>query len=188
MSIKQKLENHVVIVVLTVSVTAFSMGWSACELARVAYKTERIGELEKKVADQSQQLKDNNVAIEPYQTRIAELIANTQRLEIDLNASRGNLTQWQQALQSWKDANEKLQRDLSLYTSNCSVISLLRAVEGKKESVERSLAVAYHWDSEKPKIEDYKRLVAEYQSRLVALQEKLSCGREVPPVLVPRLF
>ena len=175
MSVKKKLEDHVVIVVLTVAVSTFAMGWTACELVRVANKTERISELEKKVADQSQQLKDNNVAIEPYQKRIAELVSNMQRLEADLNSSRGDLVQWQQALQSWKNANAELQRDLSRYTSNCSVISLLKAVEGKKELVERSLAGAYQWSSETPKIEDYKRQVAEYQSRLMSLQERLLC-------------
>lgn len=175
MSVKKKLEDHVVIVVLTVAFSAFAMGWTACDLARVANKTERISELEKKVADQSQQLKDNNVAIEPYKKRIAELVSNTQRLESDLNSYRGNLVQWQQAQQSWSNANAELQRELSLNTSNCSVISLLKAVEGKKESVERSLANAYQWSSESPMIEDYKRQVAEYQSRLVSLQERLSC-------------
>lgn len=175
MTIKQKLENHIVIVVLMVALAAFSSGWGACELARVANKTEKIADLEKKVADQAQQIKDNNVAIEPYQKKIYELLSTTRRLESDLSNSQGNLAQWQQALQSWKSANEKMQSDLTLYASNCRAISLIRAVEGKKDSVERSLAQAYQYSSEKPKIEDYKRQVVEYQNRLMSLQEKLTC-------------
>lgn len=175
MSIKQKLEDHIVIFTLTVAVASFGFGWGACEKALVTNKTEKIADLEKKVADQLQQTKDSNIAIEPYQKQIAELLSNITRLEADMNNSQGKLAQWQQALQSWKSANEKLQGDLNLYASNCNVISLIRAVEGKKDNVEHSLAQAYSYSSEKPKIEDYKRQVAEYQVRLVSLQEKLAC-------------
>mgnify|MGYP003394619125 CR=1 FL=1 len=175
MTVKETLENHIVIVVLVVAVGAFGSGWLACERVRVAIQTEKISDLEKRIADQSQQIKDSAVAIEPYQKQIADLLSSSHRLETDLNVSQGNLVQWQQALHSWKDANEKLQNNLKLYASNCSVISLVRAVEEKKESAEHSLANAYHWDSEKPRIEDYKRQVSEYQSRLVLLHEKLAC-------------
>jgi DNA repair exonuclease SbcCD ATPase subunit len=175
MTLKQTLENNIAIVVLTTAVAAFGAGWGGCELARVASKTEKIADLEKKTAEQSQQIKDSNVAIEPYQKQINELLLNTRRLETDLNNSQGNLTQWQQVLNSWKSANEKLQNDINLYASNCSVISLARAIEGKKEITERALANAYSWSSEVPKIEDYKRQVTEYQARLISLNEKLTC-------------
>jgi septal ring factor EnvC (AmiA/AmiB activator) len=175
MTIKQTLENHIVIVAAMVAVTAFGFGWGACERVRVAVQAEKISDLEKRIADQSQQIKDSTVAIEPYQKQISDLLSSTRRLETDLNSSQGNLAQWQKALQSWKDVNEKLQKDLNLYASNCGVISLTSAVESKKESVERSLANAYFRDSEKPKIDDYKRQVSEYQTRLVSLHEKLVC-------------
>lgn len=175
MTIKQTLENHVVVVSLSISVAAFGAGWGACELARVAYKTDKIADLDKKISEQSQQIKDGNVAIEPYQKQIAGLLLNTQRLETELNNSQGNLAQWRQALQSWEAANKTLENDLKLYTSNCSVISLVRALEKSKDSIEQTLTEAYSWPSEKPKIDDYKRRVSEYHSRLLSLNEKLAC-------------
>lgn len=176
MTLKQKLEDHVIIIFLTVVVLAFSAGWTASEQARVANKTEKIAELEKRIADQSQQLKDNNAAIEPCQKEINELRSKAKSQEAVIKASQDNLTQSRQAIQSLNDLNHKLNLDLQACASNSNVMSLLREVEKKKESVEQSIATAYQWDSEKPKLEDYKRQAAEYQLRIESLQQKLSCG------------
>lgn len=175
MTIKQKLENNLTVFAITVAVAAFSSGWGACEIVRVTNKTEKIADLEKKIADQSQQIKDSNVAIEPYQKQITDLLSKTQRLEADLNNSQSNLTQWQQSLNSWKIAHEKIQNELNLYASNCSVISHIRAVESKKENIENSLATAQINNPGSIRIDDYKRQISEYQSRLVSLQERLAC-------------
>lgn len=149
-TLKQTLENHILYVVFGFAATGFVSGWAACEMARVAYKTEKISDYERKIADQSQQIRESAAAVEPYQKQISELLSNTKRLEAELSMPRGN--------------------------ANCTVIGLVRAVEGKKEQVERQLTNAYQWDSENQNIEDYKRQISEYQTRLIALQEKLACA------------
>lgn len=132
MTLKQKLEDHVIIIFLTVVVLAFSAGWTASEQARVANKTEKIAELEKRIADQSQQLKDNNAAIEPCQKEINELRSKAKSQEAVIKASQDNLTQSRQAIQSLNDLNHKLNLDLQACASNSNVMSLLREVEKRK--------------------------------------------------------
>jgi len=175
MSFKKTVEDNVVIFLITISITAFGMGWAACEYTRVLNKTEKISDLEKKITDQSQLLKDKNSFIEPYQKQIIDLIATKERLETSLNNSEINIGKNQEIIQFYKNNNDKLQQNILNYASNCNVLSLINEIEKKKESVERSLTSAHQWDSEIPKIEYYKRQSSDYQNRLVSLQDKLTC-------------
>lgn len=186
MTLKQTLENHIVVIVLSTAVAAFGVGWGACELVRVAYKTEKISDLEKnivdlekKIADQSQQIKNGVVAVEPYQKKIAESLSNSQRLEAELSALQNSLARWQLSFQSLKAVNSKLQNDIQLSSANCSAISMVRAIEEKKENVERNLDAEITWHTESTKVDDYKRRIAEYQTRLLSLQEKLVCSPQL---------
>lgn len=188
MTLKQTLEDHIVFVVSVAAITAFVAGWGACETVRVTSKSEKIADLERQYSDLSKQAKDGALAVEPYQKQITELLSNTKRLETEvasarrleaeLSSTQGNLAQWQQALQSLKAANVQLQSDLNRCTTNATVVGLVRAMEGKKESLEKDLAFETQWHAESPRGEEYKRRIGEYQVRLMSLQEKLICTRQ----------
>jgi chromosome segregation ATPase len=175
MTIKKSLENHIAIVVLSSAAVAFGLGWAACENARVTNKTEKIAELERKNNDQLQQIKELDTTKPLGVIKLAELQEKIRGLETELSNSKGNLNQGQESLQLLKDSNTRSQSILKLAASNCSVLSLIQTVEAKKDSIENSLENAYHLDREKPRIEDYKRQVNEYQARLLSLNEKLVC-------------
>ena len=187
MTLRQTLENHFAYIVLTVAVGAFGLGWGACEAARVTNKSDKIADLEKRVAELSQQAKDSAFAVEPYQKEVTELLSNTKRLEAecsntrnleaDLSSTQRNLAQWQQALQSWKMANAQLQSELNVCVTNGAVVGLSRVIEGKKEDIEKELADEVHWHVESARGDEFRRRIAEYQARLVSLQDKLVCMR-----------
>ena len=160
--------------------------WTVAELIRVNPLEKRVTEAEKNVeelhkreSELKQNIKDQNAAIEPYQKELNKMLANNKQLEAELASAKGDIEQWRSALNSWKEANEGLKTNLSLYAANCGILGQIRGIESKKESNERDIryAIVNPSTAEYRRLDEYKRNAQEYQQRIIQLQEKLTCGK-----------
>jgi hypothetical protein len=93
--------------------------------------------------------------------------------------SQSNLTQTQDSLSVWKAQNSELEKKLSRYTANYSIISEVCTLDERKSSIEKKIASRWLIDNQQ-RIESYheqqqQRQLKELQDRILSLQEHLGC-------------
>jgi len=171
--LKEELEKHFFWVALGIAATSCGTGIGVSEYVRVVPRSELISALEKRNLDLEQQLKDRDGFLKSYEREISKI----KELQLQLNQAQGGLTQWKTYAESLGSSHAELQRRLEVSASNCSVLGQLKATEQKKDSVERSLQYDLVNDSGAAKLRvlEHRRMVEEYQARLLQLQSKLSC-------------
>ncbi|WP_156522964.1 hypothetical protein [Bordetella ansorpii] len=175
MTLKKKIEDNAVVLFCGAIIAGFAAGWAASEIIRVQIKAEMISELSSKEKSASERLYSANSEIESLKRKVSLAEADRERFKSDFDKSNSDLNEYKRVLEQWRKSNGDLQETVKSYASNCNVLLMAKDIEKKKERTESLLESAYSWDSEKPKISDYKRQVAEYQARLLALNDKLVC-------------
>lgn len=163
-SIKEKIENNLTIILGGFIVAAGVGGWSLCSTIMMPIYTNKIETLERTLKSQPE-----------YMEQAVKLQQQVNALNADLLHATEVTHKWQQSLSSWQESHKRLQSQNDQYFANCSLLTEMQKIEKNKGDVEESLTRVHYLAGQQEQIPMYERRVREYQARLISLSDKLSC-------------